>query len=212
MTLFQIIVAIGFLLPQTAPAQKILVILGMYLFGVAYSPGEGPVPFVYSAESMPLYNRDFGMGIVTSINWFWNFFISITWPRFNRDFTTSGAFGWYAAWCFIGWWMILLFVPETKDLTLEQLDQVFEYRTRDYMRHGLDQMWWFISRYFMGRKRARKPVFIHKEDVEEEFDLRGEGITTGYMEMRENKGPASRGGLSMDDGSRLNETNGSFDR
>ena len=64
------------------------------------------------------------MGIVTSINWFWNFFISITWPKFQTAFTPSGAFGWYAAWCAIGWWMILLFVPETKDLTLEQLDQV----------------------------------------------------------------------------------------
>lgn len=52
----------------------------MYLFNVAYSPGEGPVPFVsfvlalispkktvsddiiqvYSAESMPLYIRDLG--------------------------------------------------------------------------------------------------------------------------------------------------------
>lgn len=37
-----------------------LVITALYAFGVAYSPGEGPVPFVYAAESMPLYNRDIG--------------------------------------------------------------------------------------------------------------------------------------------------------
>lgn len=56
-----------------------LIIAGLYLFALAYSPGEGPVPFVsilrsaflqrthnsktcqvYSAESMPLYVRDLG--------------------------------------------------------------------------------------------------------------------------------------------------------
>ena len=34
--------------------KRVLVTVGMYLFSVAYSPGAGPVPFVYSAESMPL--------------------------------------------------------------------------------------------------------------------------------------------------------------
>lgn len=94
MAFFQLIMVIAFVLPNESSAQHVLVILGMYLFGVAYSPGEGPVPFVYSAESMPLYNRDWGMGIVTSVNWFWNFFISITWPKFRTAFTVSGAFGW----------------------------------------------------------------------------------------------------------------------
>ncbi|KAF2655619.1 hypothetical protein K491DRAFT_412594 [Lophiostoma macrostomum CBS 122681] len=183
MAIFQIFIVIGFSLPSGL-AQRILVVVGMYLFGVAYSPGEGPVPFVYSAESMPLYNRDFGMGIVTSINWFWNFFISITWPKFQTAFTPSGAFGWYAAWCFIGWWMILFFVPETKDLTLEQLDQVFEYRTREHMRHGVEQLRWFVGRYLMGRKTLSRPVFLHQEDPEEVFDTRGE-VVGPYEEVQE---------------------------
>jgi MFS family permease len=183
MAIFQIFIVIGFALPAGL-AQRILVVIGMYLFGVAYSPGEGPVPFVYSAESMPLYNRDFGMGIVTSINWFWNFFISITWPKFESAFTPSGAFGWYAAWCFIGWWMILFFVPETKDLTLEQLDQVFEYRTKEHMRHGMEQLRWFIGRYLMGKKSLKKPVFLHQEDPEEIFDTRGE-VVGPYEEVQE---------------------------
>lgn len=180
MAITQVIMIIAFALPNSGSAQRILVILGMYLFGIAYSPGEGPVPFVYSAESMPLYNRDFGMGIVTSINWFWNWFIAITWPQFRTAFTLSGAFGWYAAWCVVGWWMILLFVPETKDLTLEELDQVFRYGTREHMAHGLAQLRWFIARFFMGKKSAKRPIFLHKEDPEEVVDRRGEG-----MELRE---------------------------
>ncbi|KAF2797483.1 hypothetical protein K505DRAFT_235427 [Melanomma pulvis-pyrius CBS 109.77] len=199
MAFFQIVMVIAFALPSNSPAQPVLVILGMYLFGVAYSPGEGPVPFVYSAESMPLYNRDFGMGIVTSVNWFWNFFISITWPKFNTAFTTSGAFGWYAAWCFIGWWMILLFVPETKDLTLEQLDQVFSYGTREHMRHGMAQLRWCIAKYLLRRKGLKKPVFLSKEDPEEVFDTRGENFDSrggGYEHVREEKIEGSPGGAT----------------
>ena len=38
-------------------------------------------------------------------------------------FKPQGAFGWYAAWNIVGFFAILLFVPETKALTLEELDQ-----------------------------------------------------------------------------------------
>jgi hypothetical protein len=31
-------------------APKIIIVVGICLFAVAYSPGEGPVPFTYSAE------------------------------------------------------------------------------------------------------------------------------------------------------------------
>lgn len=36
---------------------------------VFYSPGEGPVPFTYSAEAFPLYIRDLGMSWATAICW-----------------------------------------------------------------------------------------------------------------------------------------------
>jgi len=190
MALFQFVMVVAFALPSTSSAQHILVILGMYLFGVAYSPGEGPVPFVYSAESMPLYNRDFGMGIVTSVNWFWNFFISITWPRFSHAFGTSGAFAWYAAWCVAGFFMILFLVPETKDLTLEELDQVFHYSTREHINHGMKQLKWFIGRYVFGKKNLKRVVFIQRADPEEVYDLRDqffEAREVTHEEVREEK-------------------------
>lgn len=188
MALFQLLMVIAFQLSEGSTAQNVLVILGMYLFGVAYSPGEGPVPFVYSAESMPLYNRDFGMGIVTSINWFWNFFIAITLPKFDTAFTTSGAFGWYAAWCAIGWWMILLFVPETKDLTLEELDKVFQQPTKDHMAHGMAQLKWFIGTYIM-HKKMRRPVLLTKEEPDEPIPVQAryrQGFEEMEMETKDN--------------------------
>ncbi|KAF7679855.1 general substrate transporter [Alternaria burnsii] len=178
MAIFQCIMVIAVSLPDGTP-RRALAIVGMYLFGIAYSPGEGPVPFVYSAESMPLYNRDYGMGIVTAINWLFNFIVSFTWPSMSnsdKGFGPSGAFAWYAVWCLIGWWLILLFVPETKDLTLEELDQVFEKPTKDYIKHGLDQLRWFIG-YHVLRKRGMKngrPIFLQKVETKKRRDPRGD--------------------------------------
>lgn len=41
----------------------------IYAFMVVYSPGEGPVPFTYSAEAFPLYIRDVGMSFATATTW-----------------------------------------------------------------------------------------------------------------------------------------------
>ena len=51
-------------------ARLAVVALGIYLFAMAYSPGEGPVPFTYSAEAYPLPVRDIGMSLSTSVLWF----------------------------------------------------------------------------------------------------------------------------------------------
>jgi Sugar (and other) transporter len=52
-----------------------------------------------------------------------NFVVAITFPRLLGAFKPQGAFGWYAAWNIVGFFAILLFVPETKALSLEELDQ-----------------------------------------------------------------------------------------
>jgi len=41
----QLLTAIAFMLPPGS-GQQVMAVVGMYLFSVAYSPGEGPVPFV----------------------------------------------------------------------------------------------------------------------------------------------------------------------
>ncbi|KAJ8121800.1 hypothetical protein O1611_g10009 [Lasiodiplodia mahajangana] len=46
------------LIPMGNPARLGLVALFVFLFAAFYSPGEGPVPFTYSAEVFPLSHRD----------------------------------------------------------------------------------------------------------------------------------------------------------
>jgi Sugar (and other) transporter len=51
---FQLPTAIGPALPGEGRSKGRIAMAGMYLFGFFYYFGEGPVPFVYAAESMPL--------------------------------------------------------------------------------------------------------------------------------------------------------------
>ena len=172
LALFQLLSAMGFLLPDESHAQTALVLTGMYLFSVFYSPGEGPVPFVYSAESMPLYVRDLGMSMATATLWAFNFLLAVTFPRFQVAFTYAGAFGYYAAWCVIGWFMILFFVYETKDLTLEQLDARFDIPTKTHAVWAVKEIMFVIRYYLLGRKGATRPLLSVSQLGGHEIDMR----------------------------------------
>ena len=131
MSIFLLWTGFGFLASNDQTRIGI-VASGVYIFSAIYSAGEGPVPFTYSAEAFPLYIRDLGMGFATATCWFFNFILALTWPKLVSSFTSTGAFGWYAAWNIVGFFLVLWFLPETKGLTLEELDEVFSVSTRKH--------------------------------------------------------------------------------
>ncbi|POR33714.1 Uncharacterized protein TPAR_06096 [Tolypocladium paradoxum] len=158
----------SFFIPKDSTARIAMVTTGMYLFEVFYSPGEGPVPFTYSAEAFPVHVRDVGMSWATATTWCFNFIISFTWPHLQRAFTVQGAFGWYAAWCAILWFLILLFVPETKALTLEELDQVFGVSTRKHMSYQIKNTIWHLRAWILREKlEPLPPLYLHSEKLNE---------------------------------------------
>ncbi|KAF4552279.1 Sugar (and other) transporter-like protein 45 [Elsinoe fawcettii] len=123
---------------------------GIYLFMIGYSPGMGPVPFTYSAESFPLAVRDTGMSFATSVTWGWNFILALTWPSLVAAFEPQGAFSWYAAWNIFGFVFTWFCLPETKERPLEELDAVFNIRTRDHAMYYLKK-----TACLGGEKRAK---------------------------------------------------------
>ncbi|WWC89770.1 uncharacterized protein L201_004696 [Kwoniella dendrophila CBS 6074] len=137
------------------------VVLFVYLFTIMYSLGEGPVAFQYSAEVFPTIQREQGMAFVVFINNFFAGVLSITFPRMRSVMTNTGAFGFYAGLNLIAWFMIFVFVRETKQLTLEEIDQVFSVPTSEYFRHESKiSAPWFIKRYIFFQKHLPKPPSI----------------------------------------------------
>lgn len=155
----------SFWIPEDSKARIGCIALGTYLFGVVYSPGEGPVPFTYSAEAYPLYIRPIGMSLATATTWFFNFVLSVTWPSLLAAFTPQGAFSWYAGWNIIGFFLVLFFVPETKEKTLEELDSVFNVPLRKHAMYGLESFIYFFKRYVFFNRSAAKPKVPHDETV-----------------------------------------------
>lgn len=73
-------------------AHLALVAMFIYIFAIFYSPGEGPVPFAYSAEVFPLSHRELGMGWAVATCLFWAAILSIFLPLMLETMTTTVCF------------------------------------------------------------------------------------------------------------------------
>ena len=159
---------LSFFIPEGSAARLPCIGTGIFLFMAVYSPGEGPVPFTYSAEAFPLYIRDIGMchlqllhagGSTSScpspgLPW------SIPSP-------SKGAVGYYAAWNVLAWVYTYFLLPETKALTLEELDTVFNVGNREHGRYYLDKLPWYVNKHILRRDvELVEPLYRLGEYVE----------------------------------------------
>ncbi len=160
----------SFYIPKSSKAHLGCVALFVYIFDAFYSPGEGPVPFTYSAEVFPLSHREVGMSWAVATNNFWASAVSLTLPRMILAFTIQGTFGFYAAMNVLACIMIFLWLPETKQRTLEELDYVFAVPTRTHMKYQLGTVLpWWTKRYVFMRKGLPSPQLYHFE-TQESYD------------------------------------------
>ncbi len=153
----------SFMIPE-GTARLACITLGLYLFMVVYSPGLGPVPFTFSAEAFPLHIRDIGMSSSTAITWGFNFILSLTWPQLVVSFGDTGAFCWYGAWNIFGWVFAYFMLPETKGLTLEELDGVFSMRNREHSSYYFRKLPWYANKYALRRDVAPFPPLYEFEE------------------------------------------------
>ncbi|KJA27733.1 hypothetical protein HYPSUDRAFT_34863 [Hypholoma sublateritium FD-334 SS-4] len=144
-----------------------LVSLFIFLFAAFYSPGEGPVPFTYSAEVFPLTHREMGMSFAVATNLFWASVLSLTFPRILGSFGSVGAFGFYAGLNVVAFVMIFFLLPETKQRTLEELDYVFAVPTSKHISYQAKvYLPYFIKRWILFRKDTVLEPLYNFEEVE----------------------------------------------
>ena len=154
----------------------------IYIFDAFYSPGEGPVPFTYSAEVFPLSHREIGMAWAVATNNFWAAILSLTFPYMLRALTPQGAFGFYAALNLVALALIFLFLPETKQCSLEELDYVFGVPTRTHAKFQLTQVLpWWTKRHILRRKDAKCPQLYRVHGQDSDIDL----VSTGKPDTSE---------------------------
>jgi len=159
----------SFWTPESSNAHLGLIAFFIYLFDAFYSPGEGPVPFTYSAEVFPLSHREVGMAWAVATNNFWASVLSLSFPYMLNAFTPQGAFGFYAALNLLALVLIFLFMPETKQRSLEELDYVFAVPVRTHARYQLTQVLpWFFRRWILLRKDA-VCAELYRQEVKDDY-------------------------------------------
>nr|CAI6568570.1 AAC_HP1_G0025210.mRNA.1.CDS.1 [Saccharomyces cerevisiae] len=94
-----------------------------YLF--CFATTWAPIPFVVNSETFPLRVKSKCMAIAQACNWIWGFLIGFFTPFI------SGAIDFYYGYVFMGclvfsYFYVFFFVPETKGLTLEEVNTLWE--------------------------------------------------------------------------------------
>ncbi|KAL0945877.1 hypothetical protein HGRIS_012160 [Hohenbuehelia grisea] len=111
---------------QYSPAWSAIVLLSMIIFVASYATGLGNVPW-QQGELFGLEVRGIGTSLSTATNWAANLLIGSTYLSLMAKITPSGAFGFYAGLCLLGWIFCLACFPETAGLSLEEVKMVFKH-------------------------------------------------------------------------------------
>ncbi|TLS29038.1 hypothetical protein PpBr36_00885 [Pyricularia pennisetigena] len=123
-----------------------------YLVGLALYMGffgcYACLTWVVPSEVYPTYLRSYGMTTSSGLLFLASFVVTYNFSAMQEAMTRTGlTLGFYGGIAVLGWFYQLIFMPETKDKTLEEIDQLFERPTREIVSENM--------RNLFGRKKSR---------------------------------------------------------
>jgi len=102
------------------PKAVLLASAILYIFGFAVS--WGPVVWLVCSEIFPLEGREIGMTITTMVNWTFAGLVMANALSFMQAHGNASIFYVFAGFCVLAVAFVALFVPETKGITLEEME------------------------------------------------------------------------------------------
>jgi len=125
-------VSVGFDVPNpsTAAVNAQIAFIAIYIFFFATTWGPGA--WVVIGEIFPLPIRSRGVALSTASNWLWNTIIAVITPYMtapDKGYLRSRVFFIWGALCTTAFVYAYLLIPETKGLSLEQIDRMMEEST-----------------------------------------------------------------------------------
>lgn len=90
--------------------------------------GVGSVPFLYLGEFFPAESRSILSGITVGLSNLNMFIVVKTFPGLTNTVGDSGTFWLYSVFCFVMILYTLVWIPETKGRSLQDIEQYFNYK------------------------------------------------------------------------------------
>ena len=103
-----------------------LAIVASVIFIVAFSLAWGPVPWLMMSELLPLRVRSLGGSLATFVNWGCATIVTATFQMYADAVTQKFAWWSFALIMLISIVFVILFLPETKGHSLEEIEEYFK--------------------------------------------------------------------------------------
>src|ERR1700753_410176 len=109
---------------------------------------------VIPSEVYPTYLRSYGMTTSDALLFLASFIVTYNFSAMETAMTRTGlTLGFYGGIAIIGEVYQIIFMPETKDKTLEEIDIVFSRPTKDIVAENMANSKQAVSDFFHGRWR-----------------------------------------------------------
>jgi sugar porter (SP) family MFS transporter len=141
-----VLVGVGYLinLDTNVAAAEGVYLLGIILY-MGFFGSYACLTWVLPAESFDLRTRSMGMTICSTFLYLWSFIVTYNFTRMQNAMTYTGlTLGFYGGIAFVGFFYQIFFMPETKDKTLEEIDDIFSKPTRVLVKEnvvGMKNYW-----------------------------------------------------------------------
>jgi SP family myo-inositol transporter-like MFS transporter 13 len=109
-----------------------LALVGLALYIIFFAPGMGTVPWIVNSEIYPLRYRGICGGIAATANWISNLIVAQTFLTLTTVIGTSWTFLLFGVISVVALLFVLICVPETKGLPIEEVEKMLELRSLHY--------------------------------------------------------------------------------
>lgn len=113
-------------LPCNTTHFGMLAVASIVLIVFTFSLGWGPIPWNAMSELMPNRVRTLAAGIATSFYWSFCTVVSLCFHSYSNWVTPAGSWWTFTLILVLAIFMVILFLPETKGHSLEEIQQDFE--------------------------------------------------------------------------------------
>jgi SP family sugar:H+ symporter-like MFS transporter len=115
--------------PSLPAPWGVIALVAANVFVVAFGASWGPLVWVLLGEIFPNRIRAKALGVAAGAQWIANFLITVSFPAL-ADFSLPFTYGMYAAFAALSFAFVLVKIPETNGISLEEAETLFVRKDR----------------------------------------------------------------------------------